>query len=51
MLKRFTTYLGEVKTFIDSKGLICLKLEQPKRQKNLSIVDMKVNLTVLNTAL
>ncbi|KAL3967226.1 TIMELESS-interacting protein [Sarotherodon galilaeus] len=52
VLKRFAARLGEVKTFMSSKGLTFSELEQPEWLKKLHfMVDMTANLNKLNTTL
>ncbi|CAL1577252.1 unnamed protein product [Knipowitschia caucasica] len=52
VLKRFAACLGEVKTFMSSKGLTFPELEQPEwLEKQHFMVDMTANLNMLNTTL
>ncbi|KAL0973635.1 hypothetical protein UPYG_G00207640 [Umbra pygmaea] len=52
VLKRFAACLGEVKTFLGSKGLTFPELEQPEWLEKLHfMVDMTAHLNTLNTAL
>ncbi|CAI5678450.1 unnamed protein product [Oreochromis niloticus] len=52
VLKRFAARLGEVKTFMSSKGLNFSELEQPEWMEKLHfMVDMTANLNKLNTTL
>ena len=52
VLKRFAACLGEVKTFMSSKGLTVPELEQPEWLEKLHfMVDMTANLNRLNTTL
>ncbi|KAK5870866.1 hypothetical protein PBY51_003776 [Eleginops maclovinus] len=52
VLKRFASCLGEVKTFMSSKGLILPELVQPEWLEKLHfMVDMTANLNTLNTTL